>query len=163
MINEKIEQAFNKHMTVEMHSAYLYLAMGAYFDSVNYGGFAKWMKTQAKEEIEHAMKFYKYLNDRGGRARFGQIDEPQGEWDSPLAVFEDAYKHEQKITKKIHDLVRLADKEDDVASGQFLQWFVQEQVEEEANTGEMVEHLKMLGGSPNGVFMVNVHAGRRGE
>src|SRR6056297_843614 len=132
MIKENIQEAINKQINAELFSAYLYQSMGAYLDSENLGGMAAWMNMRAKEELEHAMKFYNYLLERGGRVKLYAIDEPQFEWNSPLEVFEASYEHEQYVTGRINDLVELAAEEKDHATGVMLQWFVSEQVEEEA-------------------------------
>ena len=127
MISSKVEKAFNDQINAELYSAYLYLSMAAYFDSENLAGMAQWMKVQAKEEVEHAMKFYAHINDRGGTVVMKAIDGPKTKWASPLAVFEEGYKHEQKVTGLINKLVALAQSEKDTASSVFLQWFVTEQ------------------------------------
>jgi ferritin len=163
MINEKVQKAFNQQIGAELGSAYIYVSMAAYFDSVHLRGMAKWMQVQAGEEVEHAMKFYKFIYERGGRVTLGPVDAPQSDWASPLAAFEDAYKHERKISGMINDLVDLAQKESDKAAENFLAWFIEEQVEEEAHAREICNQLKMIGESKNGLFMLNVHLGKRGE
>lgn len=114
-INKKINDAFNKQIKDEYFSSYLYLSMAAYFDDLNLSGFANWMKIQAGEEFKHVMKFYKHITERNGRVEFEQIDKPKTSWNSPSEAFEDAYKHEQKITSLIHDLVKLTRDEKDYA------------------------------------------------
>lgn len=161
MIKEKIQEAINKQINAELFSAYLYQSMGAYLDSVNLGGMAAWMNMQAKEELEHAMKFYNYLLERGGRVKLYAIDEPQFEWNSPLEVFEASYEHEQYVTGRINDLVELAAEEKDHATGVMLQWFVSEQVEEEATVDEIVEKMKMISESRNGLYMLDRELGKR--
>lgn len=163
MMSEKVQKAFNQQIGAELGSAYIYLSMATYLDSVHLRGMAKWMRTQATEEVEHAMKFYKFIDERGGRVTLGPVEAPQSEWASPLAAFEDAYKHECKISGMINDLVDLTQKENDKAAENFLGWFVEEQVEEEAQTREICNQLKMIGDSKNGLFMVNIHLGKRGE
>ena len=161
MINKKIVEAINKQINAELYSAYLYLSMASYFESVNLRGFAKWMEAQAGEEQEHAMKFYGYINERGGRVTFDSIAKPPSKWDSPLAVFEETYKHEQKVTAMINDLMELARSEKDNATEILLQWYVNEQVEEEASASENVEKLKMIGSSGNGLIMLDHELGQR--
>ena len=155
MIGKKIEDAFNAQLNAELYSAYLYLSMSAYFQSVNLEGFAHWMAMQAKEEDGHAMRFFAHLVGRGGRVRLQPIEGPPLEWDSPLAAFDNAYKHEQKVTGMIHDLVKLAGSEGDPAAQAFLQWFVTEQVEEEANADRVVQQLKLIKDAPQGLFMLD--------
>jgi len=161
MIKENIQEAINKQINAELFSAYLYQSMGAYLDSENLGGMAAWMNMQAKEELEHAMKFYNYLLERGGRVKLSAIDEPQFEWNSPLEVFEASYEHEQYVTGRINDLVELAAEEKDHATGVMLQWFVSEQVEEEATVDEIVEKMKMISESRNGLYMLDRELGKR--
>jgi ferritin len=144
-----------------MYSAYLYLAMNAYFQSINFNGFAQWMRVQCQEEMGHAMKIYDFITERGGRVALEAIDKPQSEWKSPLAAFEAAYKHEQKVTGLINGLVELAGKEKDHATGIFLQWFVSEQVEEEKNASEIVAKLQILKDSAGPMYMLDKELGKR--
>lgn len=161
MLNKKTEAAFNEQMNAEMYSAYLYLSMGAYFASTGMAGFAGWMRVQAQEEMVHAMKFYDHVNERGGRVTLKAIDGPQTEWDSAVAAFEHVYEHEQKVTALINDLVNLAIDEKDHASRSFLQWFVDEQVEEEDSASSVLDRLKLIGDSGNGLFMMDRELGQR--
>ena len=161
MLTEKMQAALNEQINAEFYSSYLYLSMSAYFESINLGGFANWMKVQAEEELLHGMKFYDFVNERGGRVTLGAIDAPQTEWDSPLAAFEAVYKHEQKVTGLINDLVNLAIEEKDHATNIFLQWFVTEQVEEEAGADEVVQKLKLMGDARGGMFMFDRELGQR--
>jgi len=154
-IKSKMEQALNKQLNRELYSGYLYLSMSAYFESINLPGFAHWMKKQASEEEAHAMKLYKFIVDRGGRVKLSYIETPKLEWKSPLQAFEDAYKHELKVTDMIHSLVGLARSEKDYATETFLQWFVNEQVEEEESANDIVQKLKMIGDSKNTLFMLD--------
>lgn len=161
MIKKKMENELNKQLNAELYSSYLYLSMSAYFESMNLKGFANWMRVQAQEELVHAMKFYDYLNERGGRAVLMAIDAPPAKWQSPIAVFEHVYEHEQKVTGLIHDLVNLALSESDHATNNFLQWFVAEQVEEESSADEIVQKLKLIGDARGGVFMLDRELGQR--
>jgi ferritin len=161
MIDEKMQEALNKQLNAELYSSYLYLSMSAYFQSVNLAGFANWMRVQAQEELAHALKFYDYVNERGGRVVLQPVDEPPSEWDSPLAVFEHVYEHEQKVTGLINKLVDLAVEARDHATNNFLQWFVSEQVEEEASADEVVQKLKLVGDAPGGLFMVDRELAQR--
>jgi ferritin len=161
MISKKVEKALNAQVNAELYSAYLYLSMESYFQSLNLNGFANWMRVQTQEEVSHAMKIYDFVNERGGRSLLKGIDGPPTEWESPLAAFEDAYAHEQKVTGLINDLVDLAIKEKDHATNNFLQWFVNEQVEEEASADAIVQQLKMMKKAPGGMFMLDRELGRR--
>jgi ferritin len=163
MLKSSIEKALNDQLNAEMYSSYLYMAMAACFESINLSGFAQWMTVQAGEEMEHARKFYSYIFERDGRVKLGAIEEPPFEWKSPLDAFEAAYKHEQKVSGLIHKLVDLARKENDHATENFLGWFVSEQVEEEASALDIVNKLKMIKDSPNGLFMLDAHLGSRGS
>jgi ferritin len=163
MIKSSVEKALNDQLNAEMYSSYLYMAMAAYFEDINLNGFAHWMTVQAGEEMEHARKFYSFIFERDGRVKLGAIEKPPFEWKSPLDAFETAYKHEIKVSGLIHKLVDLARKENDHATENFLGWFVAEQVEEEASALEVVNHLKMIKDSPNGLFMLNAQLGRRGS
>lgn len=154
-MNEKIRNAFNEQIRAELYSAYLYLSMSAYFQSMNLPGFANWMRCQSQEEILHAMKFYSFIHDRGGRVTLGPIDGPPTEWKSPLNVFEEAYQHERKVTGMINNLVDLALQERDHAANAFLQWFVTEQVEEESSADGVVQQLKIAGDQGSGLFMID--------
>ena len=160
-MTERMEEALNKQLNAELYSAYMYLSMTAWFEAMNLDGFASWMKAQALEEVEHAMKFYNFINERGGRVRLMPIEGPPTDWDSPVDVFEAAYKHEQYVTSLINDLVNLALEEKDHATQIFLQWFVTEQVEEEASFSAILEKLRMVGESPGPLFMMDRELGQR--
>ncbi|HUU20234.1 MAG TPA: ferritin [Sedimentisphaerales bacterium] len=161
MISKKMEEALNGQVNAELYSAYLYLSMESYFKSLNLNGFANWMRVQTQEEVMHAMKIYDFVNERGGRIILKAIEGPETEWDSPLAVFEAVYVHEQKVTGLINDLVDLAIKEKDHATNTFLQWFVNEQVEEESSADEVVQQMKMMENAPGGMFMLDRELGQR--
>jgi ferritin len=161
MLSKKIEKAFNEQLNAELNSAYVYLSLAAYFEEQDLAGFAHWMKVQAQEEVEHGMKFFGYINSRGGRVQLAKIESPKSEWPSPLEGFKTALEHEQMITGRVNDLVVLANKEGDHASHQFLMWFVAEQVEEEDSVGRVVQKLKMVGDSPNGLLMMDHALGQR--
>jgi len=161
MLSKKMETALNKQVVAEYYSAYLYMAMSAYFESINLGGFAGWMRAQAMEELAHGTKIFQYVNERGGRVWLDAIDKPDLRWTSPLAVFQATYKHEQKVTGLINKLVDLARKEKDHATENFLQWFVAEQVEEEASADEILQKLKMIGKEGHGLFMIDRELGQR--
>ena len=161
MFSKKIEDAMNDQIQRELESAYIYLSMAAYFESINLPGAAQWMKVQTREEEEHAMRFFDFIYDRGGRVMLQAIPQPPIEFASPLAAFEKALAHEQKVTGHINDLYALAVQENDYASQVFLQWFVDEQVEEEKSAGDIVETLKMVGDKGQALFMLDQHLGQR--
>jgi ferritin len=161
MITEKIEKALNQHLNEELYSSYLYLSMCAYFQIQNLSGFANWMKVQYQEENFHAMKFYDYIIQKGGKITLLKIDQPKTSWSSTLEVFEETLKHEQKITALINNLVDLAIQEKDHATVNFLNWFVNEQVEEEANVEKILSEIKMVGDNKTGLFMMDRELGTR--
>ena len=150
-----MQEALNKHANAEFYSSYLYLSMSAYFQSLNLTGFAHWMRVQAREELAHAMKFYDHVIERGGRVALQPVEAPPSQWESPLAAFEDAYRHEQKVTGLINQLVDEAVQTKDHATNAFLQWFVSEQVEEEASVDAIVQKLKLVGDAPGGLLMID--------
>ncbi len=161
MIGKKIVAAFNEQINHELYSSYLYLSMAAYFHSVNLDGFAQWMRAQAKEEDLHAMKLFDHLRDRGARIELDVIKKPGLKWASPLAAFKAAYEHEQFITSRINGLCRLAEKENDYAARGFLDWFVKEQVEEEATASGIVNMLERIKDSGSGLVMLDRQLGKR--
>jgi ferritin len=161
MLKEKIETAFCEQVNWELYSGYLYLSMSAYFLSINLNGFASWMRVQALEEVTHAMKFFDFINERSGRVTLLETKAPPKEWESPLAAFEDAYEHECFVSSRINDLVNLSLDEKDHASNNFLQWFVAEQVEEEASVDEVAQKLKIIGGDGGGLFMLDQELAQR--
>ncbi len=153
--------AINKQLNAELYSAYLYLSMGAYFESIDLSGFANWMRVQAQEELSHAMKFYDHLVQRGARVTLGVIEAPPTEWDSPLAVFDHVYKHEQMVTGLINKLVDLAISLSDHATHNFLQWYVAEQVEEEESASGVLQKVKLAGDDSSGLLMLDQELARR--
>lgn len=163
MVNKKIQDSVNEQINKEYYSAYLYLAMVAYAQSENLKGFANWFHVQAKEEVSHAEKMQQYLFDQGARVVLAAIDEPQVEFKSPAELFEKALKHEQAVTSSINNIVDLAKKENDHATGIFLQWFVTEQIEEEANASEILQKLKMVAGSAQGLLIMDAKLAARGK
>ncbi len=162
MVKAKIQDALNNQLNAELLSSYLYLSMAAWFEEKNLRGMARWMHAQAREEWKHAMKLFEFIVARSGRVNLKAVDAPKGEWGSVLEVFEDAYKHECKVTGLIHGLLKLAEAESDFATGAFLQWFVTEQVEEEAQVEMIVARLKMTGETPIGVVILDGELGKRG-
>jgi ferritin len=163
MLNRKVQEAINDQIKNELYSGYLYLSMSAYFEGENLQGFAHWMRLQAEEEQEHALKFFDYVHERGGRVVLQAIDQPPVEFASALAVFELTLEHERKVTGLIHDLYALALEENDYASQVMLQWFIDEQVEEESNAEQIVETLKMVGDQGQALLMLDRQLGQRAE
>ncbi len=161
MLSDTMNKALNGQVNAEFYSAYLYLSMSNYFKRVNLPGFAKWMEVQTLEELTHAMKFYNFINERGKKVTLKGIDGPPTEWDSPLAVFENAYQHEIKVTGLINNLVDLAIEEKDHATNNFLQWFVSEQVEEEASANEVIQKLSLAKDNQGALFMLDQELGQR--
>jgi len=161
MISKKMENAINRQINWELYSSYLYLSMSAYFDSTNLKGCSSWMRIQAMEEQAHTKKFYDFLTARGGRVVLSAIKSPPAEWKSPLAVFENVLEHEQNVTALINSLVDLSVKLKDHATNSFLQWFVNEQVEEEASADEVVQSLKLNKNNPGGLYMLDKELAQR--
>ncbi len=155
MLSKPVQDAINEQIKNELYSSYLYLSMAAHFESTNLPGFAHWMKIQATEEAKHAMKFFEYIYERGGKVTLKAIDQPPSDFKSPLAIFQSAQKHEQKVTAMIHKLYELALKESDYPSQVMLQWFIKEQVEEEKNAESIIEQLKMAGDSSAALLMAD--------
>jgi ferritin len=162
MISKTMEAALNRQINREFYSAYLYLSMSAYFETVSLKGFAKWMRVQANEEWTHGEKIYDYVIARGGRVSLEGIEAPKAKWASAGKVFEDVYAHEQKVTGMINALVDLALKEKDHATFEMLQWFVKEQVEEEEHASEILAQIKIVGDITGHLFCLDHHLGKRG-
>lgn len=162
MISKPVLDAMNKQIMHEMQSAYLYLSMSAYFEAENLPGFAKWMRVQFQEEQEHALKFYDYILERGGKVLLETFPQVKVDFASPKAVFEETYAHEQKVTALILDIYNVAVAEKDVASQIFLQWFVNEQVEEEKNASAILDILNKIGPSVGSLYQLDHQVGKRG-
>ena len=161
MISKKMEKALNSQLNKELFSSYLYLSMATYLETNNYVGMAQWMRLQAEEEHEHSMKFFNFIQKIGGRVILEQIDKPQSDWDSAQKAFEDALAHEEFITKNINELTDLAISERDHSTKTFLQWYVDEQVEEEAAANEIVQKFNLIGESKSGLYMLDTELGTR--
>ncbi|ARM30413.1 ferritin [Prosthecochloris sp. HL-130-GSB] len=162
MLSKTLQKALNEQIQKEFYSSYLYLSMAAYAESKNLPGFAHWLKMQQQEEHGHAMKFYKYVNERGGRVELLALEQPPADFASPTAMFEEVLKHEQYITSSINKLYEKALKENDYATQVMLQWFIEEQVEEEASASEILETLKMAGEKGQALLMLDRQLARRG-
>lgn len=161
MISAGVQDAINDQINHEFFAAYIYLSMSAYFESTNLPGFAAWMRHQATEEITHGMKLFDFINDRGGRVVLKAIDAPPTDFKSPLEVFEQALKHEQKVTGMISALYEKAAAANDFAAQVALQWFITEQVEEEKTADLIVEQLKMIGNDRPALLMLDREMGAR--
>jgi len=155
MLSKKVHKALNDQINAELYSAYLYFAMSSWFKAQNLEGFASWLQQQATEELGHAMKIYQYLHDKNAEVELAGLEAPPKSWKSALAAFEDAYKHEQYITGRINEIVDLALADKDHATNVFLNWFVEEQVEEEASTLAVVEKLHLVADHPGGLYMLD--------
>ncbi len=162
-ISKTLEQTINDQIRKEMYSAYLYLAMSSYMEEQNFFGMAKWLTRQAMEEMEHAMKFYHYVHERGGHIVLQAIAQPPAEFGTPLQLFEQVLEHELSVTASIRALYEQAQAEKDYAAEIFLQWFIKEQVEEESNATQIVEMLKRAGDSLPMLMMIDSQLGKRGE
>ena len=161
MLNERMEEALNEQLNKEMYSSYLYLAMSAYSSSVGLPGFAHWFKVQVEEENIHAMKIFNYINDQGGRVKLKEIKEPPLEFGTAMDMFQQTLKHEQFITRSIHELVSLANAEKDEYTASFLQWYVKEQEEEEENDNEIIGKLEGKELNEYVVFSVDAELAKR--
>ena len=160
-MKKKMEKAFNKQVNAELYSSYLYLSMESYFQSISLTGFAKWMRGQVQEEMFHGIKIYDYIHERGGKAQFEAIDKPESDWESPLVAFEHILAHEKKVTQLINDLIDTSLEVRDHAAKAFLDWFIIEQVEEEATVGEIVDRLRLIGDDRSGLFMLDSELSKR--
>jgi ferritin len=161
MLSKRIQDAFNQQINAEIYSSYLYFSMSNYFEARSLKGMANWMKIQAQEELIHVSKFCSFTNERGGRVILTQVEGPKTDWKSPLEAFEDALHHERKVTGLINGLIDLAIAESDHAANTFVQWFVTEQVEEEATVQEIVDNLKLAGDTGAILFMLDKELGQR--
>ena len=161
MLNPKVEEAINEQINAELYSAFLYLSMSAYFQRQNLPGFAKWTYVQYLEETTHALKFFNYVNERGGSVKLTAIKEPPTEWKNPVEVYDAIYKHEQLVTSLIYRIVDIAIQERDHASNNMLQWYVAEQVEEEANASLILEQLKRIGDAQESLYVLDKELGMR--
>ncbi len=161
MLSKTMEKALNEQINAEFYSSYMYLSMSTYFDSIGLPGAAQWMRAQTQEEWFHGMKLFGYVNERGGRVALKAIKQPPVDWKSTLHVFQEVLSHEQKVTGLINNLVNLAVEEKDHATNIFLQWFISEQVEEEANVGAVLDKLKLIGKDTTALFTLDATLGQR--
>lgn len=161
MISEKMNAALNEQVTKEMYSAYLYMAMSSYSNSIGLKGFANWFMVQYHEEMFHAMKIYEYIHSQSGDVALKTIDEPPATFEGPLDMFTKTLAHEQKVTRSINDLMEIAIGEKDHATRIFLQWYVTEQVEEEENDNDIIDQLKLINDNPQGLMMLDRELAQR--
>lgn len=152
-MNKKIEEAINTQLNFEIESAHVYLAMETYVADLGLPGFANWLAVQYDEEIFHARKFINYINDRGGRVRITGFETPKNDFESLLEVFEGALAHEEEVTRRIHNIMSLAHEEKDYATTSFLQWYIDEQVEEEDNVSTLIDQIKLV--KDAGLYMLD--------
>lgn len=163
MISPKMQDALSEHASQEVYSAYLYLAMGAWCDTKAHKGFGRWLRVQHGEELEHARKFVDYVLERGGHPAFAAVAAPPREFGTVTQVFEAVLAHEQQVSQRIHALYQAALAEKDTAVQVFLQWFVGEQVEEEAAAQEIVDKLRLVGERPGAALYLDKEYGKRGK
>lgn len=161
MINKKVEQIINEQIKHELESYYVYLSMSAYFEDQDLAGMAHWMRAQAHEEMIHAMKFFDHINDRGGRVVLQDLKQIKTEWSSPLEAWEDAYEHEQFISNKINGIMTVVREEKDYSAEPLIDWFVKEQIEEEATSSKIVAEMRRIDNSKGGLFMIDRELGNR--
>jgi ferritin len=161
MIPQKVQTALNNQLNEEMFASYSYLAMSAYFESQDLSGFAGWFRAQSAEEYEHAIKIFDYIHQAGGKVTLKEIKPPKVNWKVHIDVFKDMYAAEQKVTKSINSIVDLSSKEKDYATNNFLQWFVSEQVEEEATAQKLLKRMEMVGNNLPGLLMMDRELGMR--
>lgn len=161
MIGERLNKAINDQIKNELESYYIYLSMAAYFHSISLDGMGHWMRSQAHEEMSHAMKFFEHIIDRGGKVVLQDLRQLKTEWESPLEAFKDAFEHEKFISGKINELTSIAREEKDYASEPLLAWFSDEQVEEEANAGKITDQLEMVGEDKSGLLMLDRELAQR--
>lgn len=155
MLSEKMAAELNKQIQYELYSGHLYLAMAAYCDSKDLEGFSNFFIIQEQEERSHAMKIYKYIADQGNDIKIYGLDEPKGEYESMEHLFDSSWKHEQFVSSRFNDLMAIAKEENDFATQNFLQWFIGEQVEEEASMLAILKKIKMVGGKGHGMLMID--------
>ena len=162
MINKTVEEGINQQIKHELDSAYTYLSMSAYCQSISLSGFAHWLRLQYEEELSHAMRLYDFLNDRGGRVNLRAIEKPAAEFGSPLELFKQVLEHELKVTRLIHELYELAISEKDYPAQVELQWFITEQVEEEATVRDIIDQLKLVGEQGTALHRMDRQLGKKG-
>lgn len=161
MINKEVLEAINEQINAETYSAYMYLSMSAYFENIGLSGFAHWMKIQYQEEAAHALKFFNYVTERGGKVVLKAVAQVPVDFDGVVDVFEKTLAHEIHVTSLINNLFEVSIKAKDHAAQSFLKWFIDEQVEEEANVEKILATLKLINGQGNGIFMMDRELAQR--
>jgi ferritin len=160
-MNEAVQTALNGQIKHELASAYFYLSASGYCESINLAGFAQWLRRQSQEEVGHALRIFDFMHDRGNRAQLQALDQPGRDFTSPLDAFAQALQHEQAVTKSINEIYALAVREQDYPAQLLLQWFINEQVEEEKNVSQIVEELRMVGDNTSALLMLQRELGAR--
>ena len=163
MLSKAMQDAINEQIKNELYSAYLYLAMSAYSEANGMPGIAQWLRVQSQEEVSHAMKFFDFVNERGGRVVLHAIDQPPADFESPVQIFEATLEHERKVTAMIHRLYEIALQEKDYPAQVMLHWFIDEQVEEESTAGQILDTLKMIGDKGYALVALDRELGKRGD
>ena len=161
MLKDRVLKKLNQQLYNELFSAYLYYSMAAYFEGINLKGFANWMVVQAQEELTHVHRLYKYIIDKGARPKMEAVPAPRHDWDSPLDAMQDAYHHECSVSEQINECVSLAIEESDHSTNTMLQWFVNEQVEEEAAADDIVQKLKLIADNTSGLYLLDTELAKR--
>jgi ferritin len=161
MIDEKMQKALNQQIKEEFYSSYLYISMSAHFQAEGLSGFSNWFRIQAQEELAHTVRVFDFIGDRGGRVEFHSVEAPPVDWESPIAAFEAVLQHEQEVTARINTLIELSFEVRDHATSSFLQWFVDEQVEEEGSVQDILAKLRLVGNDGQGLFMVDQELAKR--
>lgn len=155
MMNSEVYQVLNEQVNHEFYSANLYLSMSAFFSDLGLLGFANWTRVQYQEESAHAMLVYDFINDRGHKVEIGEIKAPPKTWDSPLNVMEEILKHERFVTGLINNIITVAEQHRDRATMSYMNWFVDEQVEEEANAQDIIAKLKLIGEDKSALYLLD--------
>ena len=161
VINDKVQNIINLQINKEFYSAYLYLAMSAFFDEIGLFGFANWTKVQAKEEVDHGMILFDYIIERDGKVKLEQIEAPDNDFQNPLQVFEKILEHEKFVTESINCVAQMSDDECDLATRHFINWYISEQVEEEANARDIIDRLKLFGDDCTSLYLMDKEMGGR--
>ena len=161
MIKEKVQNVLNAQINKEFYSAYLYLAMSAFFDEIGLFGFANWTKVQAREEMDHGMILFNYIIERDGTVELSHIEAPDRDFSNPLQVFEKIYEHEKYVTESINCVASMSDDECDLATRHFINWYISEQVEEESNVREVIDKLKMFGEDKTALYLLDKELEKR--
>lgn len=161
MINKKVEEILNAQINKEFYSAYLYLAMSAHFDEIGLKGFSHWTKVQAREEVDHGMILFDYIIERDGNVDLKQIEAPQYNFGEPLEIFEQIFRHERSVTESIESVASMSEEECDMATRHFINWYIQEQVEEEASVDDIIKKMKMFGQDKSILYHIDIELGKR--